>query len=93
MKTEIKQQKNNPYLKRKELVVEIENPEESTPSKIAIQQAISKAVNKPVEHIEIIDIMQGKGVSKALARINVWDEKKMDDLSKPKQPAEEAKAE
>jgi hypothetical protein len=50
-------------------------------------------VSKPVEHIEIIDIMQGKGMSKALVRVNVWDEQKMDDLSKPKKKEGEAPAE
>lgn len=91
MKIEVKDERHNPFMKRKELTVEIENPEEATPSKASLQQLVAKQLSKDAEHVEIIDIMQGKGVSKAKARIDVWDEKKAKDLSKKETPAEEKK--
>lgn len=88
MKTEVLSEKSNPFLKRKEIVVEIENPEEATPSKAAVQQLLAKTLSKDAECVEIIDIFQGKGVSKAKARINLWDEKKVKDLSKKEEQKE-----
>ncbi len=93
MKTEIAKEKYNPFMKRKELVVGIENPEEPTPQKAALQQLLAKEIGKEVEHIEVYDIMPENGMPKATAHVFIWDEKKAKDLSKkeekPEVPAEE----
>ncbi len=90
MKTEIIDEKHNQFMKRKELVITIENPEEATPQKAALQQLIAKEHNMDVESVDIRDIMQEYGVSRAKARVFIWDEKKVADLSKP--PAQAAAA-
>ncbi len=91
MKTRIRQEKYNPFLKRKELVIDIEGPEEATPSKAALQQLISKEISKDVESIEIIDIMPSHGMPRSVARVFVWDEKKVKDMSKKEEKSEEVK--
>jgi len=91
MKTEMLQEKYNPFMKRKELVIGIENTEAATPQKAALQQLISKEMNKEVEHIEIIDIMPSTGMPKATAHVFIWDEKKTKDLSKKEEKAEDKK--
>ncbi|MCX6816218.1 MAG: hypothetical protein NT120_05215, partial [Candidatus Aenigmarchaeota archaeon] len=80
------------FLKRKELIVNTENPEEATPAKAVLQQHIAKHFSKDVESIEILDIMPKKGMPRSIARIYVWDEKKVADLSK-KEEKEEKKEE
>lgn len=94
MKTEIVQDRYNPFLKRKELVIDIENPEEPTPSKAQLQHLLAKEVNKDVENIEILDIFSGHGIPRSKARVFVWDEKKVKDLAKKEEkPEGEAKTE
>ena len=88
MRTEIAKEKYNPFMKRKELVVGIENPEEPTPQKAALQQLLAKEMGKEVEHIEVYDIMPENGMPKAVARVFIWDEKKVKDLSKKEEKAE-----
>jgi len=85
MKTDILQEKYNIFLKRKELLIDIDNTEEPTPSKAALQQLIAKQLNADVGHIEILDIMPKTGMPKAAARIFLWDEKRVEDLSKLKE--------
>jgi ribosomal protein S24E len=77
MKTKIAKEKYNQFLKRKELIVSIENPEEPTPAKDALQQLLAKEMNIEIEHIEILDIQPKRGIPMSTARIFVWDEKKI----------------
>lgn len=90
---DITKENYNTFLKRKELIVNTENPEEATPAKAVLQQHIAKHFSKDVESIEILDIMPKKGMARSIARIYVWDEKKVADLSKPKEEKEEKKEE
>ena len=94
MKTEIVQNKYNPLLKRKELVVNIENPEEPTPAKAALQHLLAKETGKDVENIEILDIFSSHGMPKSVVRAFIWDEKRVRDLAKKEEKQEgEAKTE
>lgn len=81
MKIEIIKEKDNAFLKRKEFSVKIEHEKASTPSKASLQQLFSKQFNHSVDSIEIINIFSDHGFSHSLARIFVWSEKKVHDLS------------
>jgi ribosomal protein S24E len=83
MKADITSERYNPFLKRKELVISIENPAEPTPRKAALQQLIAKQTKRDVENVEVLDVFSGSGAPKSIARVHVWDEKKVPDLSKP----------
>ena len=98
MKLEIAGEKINPYLKRKELSISIDHSSESTQSKAALQQLLSKELRKEIAHIDIRDVFSGKGIANAKARVFVWEEAKAQDLSKvvkkkEAKPAEAPKAE
>ncbi len=87
MKVEIKEERQNPFLKRSELKVDIDHSGESTPKKAELQQWIAKEKKKDVTSIEIVDIVSDTGKSVAKANVFLWDEKKVSDLSK--EPAKE----
>ena len=80
MKIEIKNEKQNPFLKRAELNIEIDHTEESTPSKAALQQWVAKERKKDVTSVEVIDIFSDTGKNTAVAHVFLWAEKKVDDL-------------
>jgi ribosomal protein S24E len=93
MKTSIKEEKQNPFLKRKELFIEIDHSSAPTPSKASLQQLLSKELREEVEKIDIRSVYSGHGLAKAEAKIFVWHEKKIKDLSKKESPKEEEKKE
>ena len=93
MKTTIKDQKDNPFLKRKEMLVEIDHSSSPTPSKAALQQLIAKELKETAEKVDVRSIYSGQGLAKANAKIFVWHDKKVKDLSKKEEPKEEPKKE
>ena len=93
MKTTIKEQKENPFLKRKEMLIEIDHSSSATPSKAALQQLIAKEMKETAEKVDVRSIYSGHGLAKANAKIFVWKEKKVKDLSKKEEPKEEKKEE
>lgn len=87
MRLEIKSENYNRFLKRKELDVEIEHPEEATPSTAAIQQTVAKQSNSQVEKTEVKEIFSVLGAPISKGLVFVWDEKTVKDLSKKEEPA------
>ena len=88
MRLEIKNENYNRFLKRKEMNVDIEHPEESTPSMASVQQLIAKQANIEVEKTEIKEIITSLGVPTSKCLVFVWDEKKVKDLSKKDEKTE-----
>lgn len=82
MKTNIANEKENPLMKRKELMVSVDHASEATPSKAAIQQALAKDLSKELEFIEVKDIFSGNGEANSKAKVFIWEEKKAPDYSK-----------
>ncbi len=77
MKLEVKNETYNRFLKRKELDLFIEHPEESTPSTANIQQLLAKQINAEVEKVEVKNIISSRGSPVSKSLIFVWDEKKI----------------
>jgi len=82
MKIEIKQDRENPFLKRRELIVDIVHEKESTPTKAAIQKLLSAQLNIEPTYIEIDKIFSKKGISYSEAKIKIWKEPIVKDLEK-----------
>lgn len=82
MKISIISEKNNPLLLRKELKIDIEHDNSATPSKTELQQFLSKEFKKDVEQIDIRNIFSDSGISKSKAKVFLWEEKRVADLSK-----------
>lgn len=84
MKIDITKEKENPLLKRKEISVKIDHPEEATPSKAALQQLVAKQLNVEIEKTDVRYIFSGTGTASSRAAVFLWNEKKVEDLSKIK---------
>lgn len=89
MKVNFTKEKGNEIFGRKELELDIEHPEASTPSKAALQQYVAKEKGKEPECIEVMSILSGKGNSASKSVVYIWNEKKTDDLSKKKDAPKE----
>lgn len=92
MKINVVKEKENSFLKRKELFVEIEHEKKATPTKASVQHLIAKQVNVSIEHVDIKNIFSLTGMPKSTSKIFIWKEKKVDDLSKVKKKKEEKQA-
>ena len=93
MKTKIISEKENPFLERKEIKIEIEHTKECTPSKAQLQQLLSKELKNEVEYIDVRSIFSDYGKSFSLSKVFIWNEKKVSDLSKPKKETQNKKEE
>ncbi len=74
MKMNIANEKQNPYMRRKEIILEIDHEAESTPSKAAIQELLAKQISADKEKVEIIDIVSETGRAKSKSIVFVWEE-------------------
>ncbi|MBI2579278.1 MAG: hypothetical protein HYW27_00065 [Candidatus Aenigmarchaeota archaeon] len=88
MKVRILSEKSNELLERKEIEAEIEHEDAPTPSKAALQQYVSKERGVDAAHVEIVSIFSSKGNRTSKSSVYIWNEKKADDLSKPKEKTE-----
>lgn len=104
MKIIIVNEKDNPNMGRKELLIAVEHVAGATPSKAGLQQFLAKHFGIEPEQIEIKNIFSLLGRQQSKAKVFVWKEKRiahsaskmrreLDDLSKPKAKIEEAKIE
>lgn len=77
----------NPFLKRKEYSLVVDHGSAPTPTKASLQSLLAQQFKKPVENVDVVSIISETGMTRSLARVFVWDEKKVADLSqKPAQP-------
>ena len=93
MKLEISSEKHNRFMKRKEIVIAIEHPEEATPSTASVQQAVAKETGAQTEKTEVMEIFSDMGAATSKGLVFVWDEKIVKDLSKKEVKAEGAEGE
>lgn len=82
MRLEIKNEKYNRFLKRKELDILIEHPEEATPSTASVQQLLAEQAGSQTEKTEIKEIISDKGAPMSRCLAYVWDEKTVKDLQR-----------
>ncbi len=83
MKFIIVNENDNPHLKRKELIVSLDHVGGATPSMAGLQALLSKEFKLEAEKVEIKNIFSLKGRHVSKAKIFLWTENKVDDLSKP----------
>ncbi|MFQ6009820.1 MAG: hypothetical protein ACE5J7_01740 [Candidatus Aenigmatarchaeota archaeon] len=91
MKIEIKQEKENPVLKRKEIRARIDYGGGATPSKAEMQVAIATEMKVAPEKVEISRIISDSGLPAGTIWAKIWEEKKVEIYTKAKEekPAEE----
>lgn len=91
MKLEITSEKYNRFMKRKEVDISVEHPEEATPSTASVQQLVAKQMNAEAAKVEIKEIMTSRGSPASKGLIFVWDEKIVKKDEKKPEGAEEKK--
>ncbi len=74
-------------MKRREIELSIDHVAGATPSMAGLQALLSKQFDIDSERIEIKNIFSLKGRSRSKSKTFIWDEKKVADLSKPKEEA------
>ncbi|MFH1630697.1 MAG: hypothetical protein ABIA21_00535 [Candidatus Aenigmatarchaeota archaeon] len=97
MKIEILNERKNPHMKRKEILIKISHPGVSTPSTVVLQQYLSKEIGTNPEKIDIKNIFSEVGIGRSNSKIYIWEENKVADLSKkeekPAEPSENTSVE
>jgi len=96
MKVQVITEKENPLLKRKEILVSIDYEGTATPSKADIQKLLAEQLKANIENLEISKVLSEIGKSRGKAWIKIWEEKKIPLYSeikkeKKKAPKKEAK--
>ena len=105
MKFNLIEEKENPLLKRKELLLSIDYEGGSTPSKAELQKFLAEQLSANIENLEISKVLSETGLTRGKAWIKIWEEKKIPLYSEgkkkakpeaeqtPAQPQEEVKEE
>lgn len=89
-------EKENPLLKRKDIIVALDYEGKSTTSKAELQKLISEQFKSGIDSVEVTTIMSEVGSSKGKAWIKIWQEKKVpiySEIKKEKKPTEAKKEE
>jgi ribosomal protein S24E len=84
-------EKENPYMRRKEIVLKLDHPEAPTPANAGLQQHLAKEWKVEPEQVEIRHIYSQVGRQHSKAHVFLWQEKKAADLSKPTEQSEQGK--
>ena len=90
MKVNILETRENPLLKRKELICSIEHEGDPTPSKAAVQAYIAKTEKVKPKSIEIKKIFSPKGGINSKVLVYFWKEKEVPVLEEKKPETKEA---
>jgi len=93
MKANVIEEKQNPLLKRKDLIVSVDYEGKSTASRAELQKLLADQLNANIENLEISKILSETGQTRGKAWVKIWDEKKVEVYSQKKKEGEEEKAE
>lgn len=91
MKIQVVTEKENPLLKRKEIIIALDYDGKATPSKAELQKLLAEHFKASVDSIEISKLLSEIGIPKGKAWIKIWKEKKVPIYSEVKK--EKAKEE
>jgi len=95
MKIDVLEKKENPILKRIDLLLLVDHDKQPTPKKEELTKAIADMFKSVPEKVEITYIFSEFGVTKARVKAKVWEEKPPEKKKKKKEekPKEEKKPE
>jgi len=77
MDIQVANEKENPLLKRREILTSIDYQGGPTPSKADLQKILAEHFKVNVDNVEISKIMSDVGLSKGKVWIKIWHEKKI----------------
>jgi ribosomal protein S24E len=87
VKFNVIEEKENPLLKRKELLLSIDYEGGSTPSKAEMQKILAEQLNANIENLEISKVLSEIGLTRGKAWVKIWEEKKIPLYSEAKKKA------
>lgn len=90
---DILSERENPFLKRKELMLLINHSGQSTPKKIELEDKIAEKFKADKEKIEIIYIFSDAGIARSRVKARIWEEKIIKKEKVEEKPKEEEKEE
>lgn len=71
MELEILEEKNNPFLKRKELKINVKHPNSPTPSKQEIKKELASKFSVSEEQVQIDYIFTKKGLCESFVKAKI----------------------
>ena len=77
MKLNITEEKENPLLKRKSVILNLDFEKGATASKADLQKRIAEHYKVEPKHVEIIKVLTKTGNFQGKAWANVWEEKEI----------------
>lgn len=77
MKFDIIEEKENPLLKRKEILIRLDYEGSSTPSKAELQKLFAGHFKANIENVEISKVLSEIGLTKGKVWVKIWKEKKV----------------
>jgi len=77
MKFQIIEEKENPVIKRREILISLDYDGKSTPAKAELQKSLAEHFKISIENVEISKILSETGLTKGKAWIKIWQDKKV----------------
>lgn len=77
MKFQIIEEKENPLLKRKEILISVDYEGGATPSKAYLQKSFAEHFKVGIEKVEVTKILSETGLAKGKALVKIWQDKKV----------------
>lgn len=81
----ILEEKHNPILKRKDIIIEIRHQGKPTPKKEDVHKAVTDRFKGDPKKTEVIYMLTEKGLGKTKAKAFIWEDKVV--LKEEKKPA------
>ena len=75
MKMDVIEKKDNPFLKRTDLMLMVDHKGQATPKREDLEKDIAKQFKSVPEKVEIVYIFSGVGLTKSKVKARVWKEK------------------
>jgi len=84
MKLDVIEKKENPFLKRIDIMLMVDHKGQSTPKREDLEKSIAQEFKSVPEKVEIVYIFSGAGLAKSKIKARVWKEKIVE-KKKPKE--------
>lgn len=85
MKIHIVSEKENPHMKRREVMVAVDHVGGATPSLAGLQLLLAREWAVAAEQVDIKQVLSLRGRAQSKAKVHVWQEAKVKDLAKEAQ--------
>jgi ribosomal protein S24E len=89
MKLDVVEKKENPFLKRTDLILTVDHKGQATPKAEDLEKSIAEQFKSVPEKVEIVYIFSEVGLAKAKVKARVWKEKTIEKKKKKEAPKEE----